>query len=263
MLAQFLKFAVLCLPLLAVAAPAGPDGRERRMLTDAEAETYRGVGRLNVAGRRFCTAVLIAPDRILSAAHCLYHPRTQRAVPLDEMRFVAGVRRSEYAALRGIRRAAIPDGFRPDGSLRLENLRADIALLELDEPVAAPLVPSFAPGAAPSGQDVIAIASYARDRSQAVSLQDGCRITAQIATVVALDCGVNLGASGAPVMAIGPNGRRVWAVVSSTGRDEATGDDVTLAVMAAGALADLEARLSETLPSRSSEPLNARPRARP
>ena len=51
------------------------------MLGPEEAAAYRGVGRLNIAGTRFCTATLIAPAVVLTAAHCLFHPRTGARVP--------------------------------------------------------------------------------------------------------------------------------------------------------------------------------------
>ena len=54
-----------------------------------EALAFHGVGRLNIAGSRFCTATLIAPDVIVTAAHCLFHPQTGKRVPESELRFVA------------------------------------------------------------------------------------------------------------------------------------------------------------------------------
>jgi hypothetical protein len=97
---------------------------------------------------------------------------------------------------------------------------------------------------------VIEIVSYVRGRSRVASLQDGCRIDAAVGQVAALDCGVNLGASGAPVFAIGKTGRVLWAVVSSTGSLVA-GGEVTLAVRVAPELAALEAALEPQVPPRA------------
>jgi V8-like Glu-specific endopeptidase len=240
---------ILALSLLLLSLPvAGPadDGRARRILTDDEAVVFAGVGRLNVAGRRFCSAALVSERLVVTAAHCLYHPRTLRPVPLPEMRFVAGLRRDDYAAQRGVVRVAVPPDFVFDGEPSYEHLRRDIALLELDAAVGE--APSFRTGAMPDGDAVIEIVSYARDRAQAASIQDGCRIVARMAEVAALDCGVNLGASGAPVFSLGKTGRRLWGVVSSTGA-LVEGGEVTLAVRAAPELPALEAALGPEVPA--------------
>ena len=64
--------AALAFGLLAGAAAAGEliwpeSGAERRMLLPEEAVTFRAVGRLNVAGSRFCTATLVSPTEVLTA----------------------------------------------------------------------------------------------------------------------------------------------------------------------------------------------------
>lgn len=242
---RILLFA-LCLTAPPLAAPA-EDGRVRRMLGEVEAADFRGVGRLNVAGRRFCTAALVSDRHAVTAAHCLYHPLTRRPVPLADLRFVAGLRRDAHAALRGVARAAVPPDYVYDGEPSFENLRRDIALLELDAAIPAEQAPAFRPGPMPEGGAVIEIVSYARDRAQAASIQDGCRIVARIREVAALDCEVNLGASGAPVLVLGKAGRELWAVVSSIGATD-SGGEVTLAVLAEPELAALEAGLGGAVP---------------
>jgi V8-like Glu-specific endopeptidase len=109
---------------------------------------------------------------------------------------------------------------------------------------------------------VIEVVSYARDRAQAASIQNGCRIGAEIDSVVALDCGVNLGASGAPVFALGKGARWLWAVVSSTGT-LASGEPVTLAVTTAPDLDALRLGLAESVPGRAPTDFGTPPPARP
>lgn len=237
--------ALLC--CLAPTQIAG-QGIERRLVTDAEAPDYFGVGRLNVAGRRFCTATLISETLAITAAHCLYHPRSRRPVPLSELRFVAGWRSDEYAALRGVARVAVPEDFIFDGAPSFANLRRDIALIEMDAPVPAAEAAAFPTTEAPVGDVPIVIVSYARDRAHAASIQEACRLEALIDNVAALDCGVNFGASGGPVMVDEKGGLRLFGVVSATGHTVADGAEVTLSVLVARELSELEARLAGAVP---------------
>lgn len=231
------------LPLLVVAAAALADEPERRMLGPEAAEAYRGVGRLNIAGTRFCTATLIEPAVVITAAHCLFHPRTRARVPVSEIRFVAGLRRGEVAAVRRAVKAVTQPDFAFDGMARYAGVRADLALVELDEPVAAEAAAAFAPGALEPKGPPLAIVSYARDRPQAPSIEAPCVIASAFGGVVALECAVNYGASGAPVL----QGAALVAVVSAMGQVLETEGAVTLAVLVAPEIAALKALLAAAL----------------
>jgi protease YdgD len=229
----------------AASAQEVPTGA-RRLVTDAEAASFRGVGRLNIAGRRFCTAALIAPDRAVTAAHCLYHPRSLKPVPLSELRFVAGYRRDAYAALRRVRRVAVAPGFVPGDRPGFGELQRDVALVELDAPIAADAAPAFAVAGVPLGDAPIVMVSYARDRAHAASIQENCRVRARAGSAVALDCGVEFGASGGPVLVHEKGGLGIFAVISAIGQ-LAGGGSVTLAVPVAPEIETLEGLLSEAL----------------
>ncbi len=219
---------ILLLVLDSAAAMA--QGPERRMLEDDEAPAFRGVGRLNVAGTRFCTATLIAPDVIVTAAHCLYNPRTHERVPVSELRFVAGLRLGETAAVRQAAGAVIHPDFAFEGFADLGGVRADLAVVRLARPVPGTDAPAFSAGGLAAGAP-ISIVSYARDRSQAPSIEAPCQLASIFGGAVAIDCAVTYGASGAPVLQGEGAGARVVGVVSAMGRVLATDADVTLAVL--------------------------------
>ena len=203
-----MRLAVVALCLFAGAAGAA----ERRMLGPGEAEAFQAVGRLNVAGSRFCSATLISAREVLTAAHCLYNPRTGRAVPLSEIRFVPGHRIEANAGVRRVTKAVTAPGFVLLDNPRPDELGVDIALLELDEAVAR--VEPFAVEALAAAA-ALSIVSYARDRGEAPSITEACPRLGLLGEVMIVACAIEQGMSGAPVFVGVGAGRRLVAVVSA------------------------------------------------
>ena len=159
---------LVILGLLAGAAAA----QERRMLDADEAAAFRGVGRLNIAGARFCTATLISPVVVVTAAHCLYHPRTGARVADDELRFVAGYRVREWAAVRRVTATAVDPAYAFEARATYAGVGADLAIGRLDRPVPESVLP-FATGDIADGPP-LSIVSYAQDRPHAPSIETPC-----------------------------------------------------------------------------------------
>lgn len=195
------------------------DGAERRMLLAEEAVEFRAVGRLEVGGGRFCTATLVSEREALTAAHCLFIPRSGAPAPLSGMRFVAGARNGTSAGPpRRVLRAAKPEGFALVQAPRPADLGDDIALVELDAPAAAEAaVTPFAVGPLFAGEAAPVIVSYARDRAEAPSINEACPAMGMVEGVLVVACAIERGVSGAPVLAGEGRGVRVVGVVSAMG----------------------------------------------
>lgn len=54
-----------------------------RVVVSGDVFPWRAIGRINLAGRGYCTATLIARDVVLTAAHCLWNRDMGRWYPLQ------------------------------------------------------------------------------------------------------------------------------------------------------------------------------------
>jgi protease YdgD len=228
----------------ATSAPAqtGP----RAMQSWDEARQWAAVGRLDLGGRGFCTGTLIAADLVLTAAHCLHDRRTGQTIAPDSIQFLAGFRNGRAEAYRQVLRAVAHPAYVPtSGGQGAAGMAGhDLALLRLDRPVRLPgLAPMPAGGASVTTGGTVSIVSYARDRTEAAAIEDSCTVVGRDGTGQVLTCSVDFGASGAPVMVLGPEGPRVVAVVSGMAR--LRGEAVSVAAPLTGTLDHLLALLAE------------------
>lgn len=96
------------------------------------------VGRLNIAGyrhREMCSATLVAPDRALTAAHCVATVADGYLKRIADMTFVAGWDGTDHAGAARITAIDVhPDAF-ADGQF---DLRHDLALVRLDRALSPP-----------------------------------------------------------------------------------------------------------------------------
>ncbi|MEX3016758.1 serine protease [Gymnodinialimonas hymeniacidonis] len=228
---------LLAIPLSAQVLPQvrPGDGESglRDMASATEARQWRAVGRLDT-GVSFCSATLIAPDLVLTAAHCVYHPETHALLDAEDLTFLAGLRNGRAEAIRQVRRTIVMPGYRHELGPELEMIGRDLALLELRQPISPATIPHIGAAATRVPDGDVTVVSYGEDREAYASIEEGCEVLARQGAVRSLSCEVAQGTSGAPVLHINQGRAQVIAVMSASGH--ADGEDISLAVMLNGQL---------------------------
>lgn len=225
---------------LASLANAADTSPLRKLLTGNDSRGWEAVGRLDIAGQSYCTGALIAPNLVLTAAHCLFDRSTGRQFAMDEIEFLAGWRNGRANAYATLRRAIPHPKFEYYSGDRTLRVAYDVALLELTQPIRKSSVTPFETDVRPRKGAEVGVVSYAQNRADSPSLQEICHVLARRSGTLVLSCDVDFGASGAPIFTMDDEGHaRIVSVVSA--KADVRGRDVALGTSLEKPLADLMA----------------------
>ncbi len=218
--AIFASMFLVAVPVLTYVSVLLTGSEPHREIVGINTYPWSSIGKVGAAGRH-CTAAVIGPNQILTAAHCLYmispiargfRVSERRFLPPAQIHFLLGYVKGEYRVHRIASRYTVPPTYVPPNTeyrlMKIEEGRDDWAVVYTDEPFPPDVRPLRLATATPSVGTAVKMGGYPAERLHMMTADPHCRIRAisDDGKLIFHDCVIHQGDSGGPLLSTDDEG---------------------------------------------------------
>ncbi len=178
---------------------AGESSCHELLPADINDYPWSAIGKLYNRAGEACTGAIVSFTEVVTAAHCLYNPRTRVLLRPESLHFLIGYKQGAYREDLRIAKFIVGSNYTLDSTVLSET--SDWAILKLALPATAGTKPlPFANKPAKIG-DRIMVGGFAQSRQYSMTADTDCSVRAILSNgLLVHDCAVMKGDSGAPLL---------------------------------------------------------------
>ncbi|MGI9483317.1 MAG: trypsin-like serine peptidase [Hyphomicrobiales bacterium] len=203
----------------AQAPPSGIIEKDNREIIDSWDHPWSAIGKIftpKFSAVDACTATLVAPRLVVTAAHCLFDSVSKKPIQPSAIHFVAGFRREKHLGHSLAECVSFNADYDFGKKLSLESVETDYAFVVLKKEFSVKPVPIFKKDQL-TKTDRLIHAGYGRDRKFVLSAHKGCHVRYRQRNAYLSDCDTMKGASGGPILIRNSDDYYIAGVMAAAG----------------------------------------------